>query len=127
MGNPKIKEAGKATQFKPGKSPNPGGKPVASRNRLQGDFMKALADDFAENGAEAIRRTRTEAPAQYLKVVASLMPKELEIKRPLEELSDDELIAGVAALQSLLDSQRPQGGDAGAEGEQPASGLPSLH
>ena len=79
MANPKIKELGKATQFKPGASPNPGGKPVGSRNSLQGDFMRELADDFKLHGKAAIITTRTEQPAQYLKIVASLMPKELEI------------------------------------------------
>lgn len=67
--------------------------------------MQALADDFAAHGVEAIEQTRVNSPAQYLKVVASLMPKELEIKRPLEELTDDELIAGVAALQSLINAE----------------------
>lgn len=105
MANPKIKEAGKATQFKPGVSPNPGGKPVGSRNALQGDFMRALAEDFAAHGVQAIKKTREDSPAQYVKIVASLMPKELEIKRPLEEMTDDDLIAGVAALQSYLDAQ----------------------
>lgn len=105
MANPKIKDAGVATRFKKGISPNPGGKPVGARNSLQGDFMKALSEDFAENGAAAIQRTRQERPAEYVKIVASLMPKELEIKRPLEEMTDDDLIAGVAALQSYLNTE----------------------
>lgn len=104
-GNPKIKELGKDTQFKPGNRANPGGKPVGARNKLQGDFMNALAADFEENGAAAIVACRTEKPEQYIRVIASLMPKELEVKRPLEDLTDDELAAGVAALQRLIDSQ----------------------
>jgi hypothetical protein len=127
MANPKIKDVGHATRFKPGVSPNPGGKPVASRNRLQGDFMRALADDFAEHGVTAIQKTREEQPAQYLKVVASLMPKELEIKRPLEDLTDDDLIAGVAALQSLLNAQSAKAGAGDAESAEQASGVPPLH
>jgi hypothetical protein len=110
MTNPKIKEAGIKTRFQKGVSPNPGGKPVGSRNRLQGDFLKALSEDFAQHGKAAIEQTRKQSPAQYLKVVASLMPKELEIKRPLEDLTDDDLIAGIAALQSLVDSQGNAGG-----------------
>lgn len=104
-GNPKIAEAGKDTQFKPGNKANPGGKPVGARNRLQGDFMNALAEDFAANGIDAIKVCRTEKPEQYVRIIASLMPKELEVKRPLEDLTDDELAAGVAALQRYLDSQ----------------------
>ena len=112
MANPKIKDAGKATQFKPGQTPNPGGKPVGTRNALQGDFMRALAEDFAIHGKVAISDTRTASPAQYLKIVASLMPKELEIKRPLEDMTDDDLIAGVAALQSFVNAQGSGNGTA---------------
>ena len=105
VGNPNIAEAGKATRFQPGVSPNPGGKPVGSRNKLQGDFMRELCNDFEANGKAAIIACRTEKPDVYVKVIASLMPKELEIKRPLEELSEDELVAGVNALQSYLSGQ----------------------
>lgn len=104
-GNPKIAEAGKATQFQPGNKANPGGKPAGARNRLQGDFMRELAEDFEANGRRAIAACRTEKPEQYVRIIASLMPKELEVKRPLEDLTDDELAAGVAALQRYLDSQ----------------------
>ena len=92
-------------QFKPGNNANPGGKPVGARNRLQGDFMRELAEDFSVNGKAAIVQCRTDTPAVYIKVIASLMPKELEIKRPLEDLSEDELIASVDALRSYLGSQ----------------------
>ena len=97
-GNPDISKLG----FQKGKSGNPGGKPVGSRNRLQGDFMREMADDFAEHGKAAIVQCRTEKPDVYVKVIASLMPRELEIKQPLDDLSEDELIAGVAALQAFL-------------------------
>ena len=45
-------------QFQPGNRGNPGGKPVGSRNRLQGDFMLALANDFAKEGKRAIVEAR---------------------------------------------------------------------
>jgi len=116
-----------ANQFKPGVSPNPGGKPVGARNALQGDFMRELAKDFAENGVSAIVETRTTQPAQYMKIIASLMPKELEIKRPLEEMTDDDLIAGVAALQSYLNAGGASKGADDAAKPQQAKRLPSLH
>lgn len=105
-----LAKAGEKTQFKKGVSPNPAGKPVGTRNALQGDFMRELAADFAAHGKKAIVDTRENSPAQYVKIVASLMPKELEIKRPLEDLTDDDIIAGVAALQSYIAST---GNDAG--------------
>ena len=91
--------------FKPGVSGNPGGKPLGARNRLQGDFLRALADDFEQHGRRAIVRMREEDPSAYVRTVASLMPKELEVKRPLEHLSDEELLAAVEALRAMLAQQ----------------------
>jgi hypothetical protein len=126
MANPKPNTAG-LKPFGAGPDPrrNAGGKPVGARNALQGDFMRALAEDFAEHGAQAIVETRQNSPAQYLKIVASLMPKELEIKRPLEDISDDELAAAYSTLQSLVNGAGA--GDARAEGSEQAQGLSGLH
>jgi len=107
MSNPNIGKIAKdmGVCFKPGQSGNPGGKPVAARNRLQGDFMRAIADDFALYGVEAIERMRMDSPAQYVKAIASLMPKELEITRPLDDISDDELNAAITAVRAVIAAQ----------------------
>ncbi len=60
-------------RFQPG---NPG-RPKGARNRLGEAFLAALADDFDQNGIAAILATRTEKPAEYVKIVASLLPKEI--------------------------------------------------
>lgn len=91
---------------------NPGGKPVASRNRLQGDFVRALADDFEANGKAAIKECREQKPDRYLAVIASLLPKEIELKRQFDDLTDEQLAAAVAAARSL----------AAAVGEDPGEG-----
>jgi Family of unknown function (DUF5681) len=64
-------------KWAPGESGNPAGRPAGAKNRLQGDFLHALAEDFREHGVEAIRIMWIERPAEYVKVVASLMPNEL--------------------------------------------------
>lgn len=90
---------------------NAKGRPKGSRNKLGEDFISALAEDFEKHGAETIKKVREEKPAEYVKVVASLMPKELNVRtNAVEELSDDELAAGIAALQSLLAAQQVSGG-----------------
>lgn len=56
-----------------------GGRPKGARARLGEDFLKALQDNFAKNGPETIETVRAEKPDQYLKVIASILPKELEL------------------------------------------------
>ena len=88
-------------QFKPGQ----GGRPRGSRNKLGEDFINALADDFARHGAVAIERVREEKPDAYLKVIATLMPKDLNLNvRQLDDLSDEQLMR---KLQQVTEMARP--------------------
>jgi uncharacterized protein DUF5681 len=83
-------------QFKPGQSGNPAGRPKGSRNKLSECFLKALADDFDTNGVAVIESVRKDRPHEYLKIVATVLPKQMQLedltpKRRAEDLSDDEL------------------------------------
>ena|SRR6201982_1280955 len=113
MANPEnLKEP-----WQPGQSPNPGGKPVGARNRLTKAFLNALADDFEKDGKAAIVACRENKPDAYIKAIAALCPKEVEVKRPLEEMSADELLNAVRALESFLAAQPPPQG-AGTPGSE---------
>lgn len=97
-------------RFLPGNS-GFGGRPKGSRNKLNEDFVRALSDDFAEHGVDVIKAVRTEKPDAYLKVVASLAPKHVELKdTTLDELGRDELTA-------LLDAVRQARGSPEADRE----------
>jgi hypothetical protein len=60
---------------------------------MQSSFLYALAEDFAEHGAAAIKICRVEEPARYVQIVASLMPRELEIEHQTatSDLDDEQL------------------------------------
>ena len=69
------------------------GRPKGARNRLQSSFLYALAEDFEKHGVDAIKICRIEEPARYVQIVASLMPRELEIEHQTatSDLDDEQL------------------------------------
>lgn len=80
--------------FQKGQSGNPKGRPRGSRQKLTEAVLKAYCDDFAEHGIAVVEKVRTDDPATYLRVVASMLPKELEATVrhvDAKELSDNEL------------------------------------
>lgn len=83
-----------STQFKPGQSGNPAGKPKHARNRLTLAFLNALADDFEKHGTSAITQARKESPVGYLTVCARVIPQQLDVAvtdADAKELTDAEL------------------------------------
>jgi hypothetical protein len=93
---------------KPGEVRNPWGRPKGSRNKFGEAFIADFYEDWKAHGVEAIKDMREKSPADYVKVAASIIPKQLEINDlRVEDMSDDELIEFVAAVRSA------QAGDSG--------------
>jgi hypothetical protein len=92
--------------FLPGHSP---GRPKGVRNRLQSTFLYALAEDFEKHGADAIKICRVEEPARYVQIVASLMPRELEIEHQTatSDLDDEQLDNLITQIRQHLLETKP--------------------
>src|SRR5215510_15350682 len=107
--------------FQPGQ-PKTGGRARGVKNRLSHAFLTALAEDFEQHGVEAIRICRVERPNEYLRVIAHLMPKELEVTvGPLQEVSDVELEKLIEHARTKLIDLTPNAGggeEASANGKQ---------
>ena|SRR6516164_3119226 len=82
--------------------PKTGGRRKGSRDRIATALLEAIAKDFEAHGEQAVKICRLEEPTQYLRVVASLLPRELEVTHhnSLRDLTDDELEIFVAQLRA---------------------------
>ena len=75
--------------------------------------LQALGEHFAEHGVAAIDRVYREEPGTYLKIVASLLPRQMSIEKlsPFEHLSDEELQMIEQALRAgrarVVSEQKP--------------------
>src|SRR6478736_359012 len=97
----------KALCFKPGQSGNPNGRPKGSRNKFTEEFLDDFREVWAEEGSNAIKTMAKDRPGDFVRVAAMLVPKELLLGRsnPLADLSDDELVAIIEALQIAAHSK----------------------
>jgi hypothetical protein len=80
--------------FQPGQIANPAGRPKGSRNQFAEAFIKDFLADWEAAGPSAIQNCRLEDPAAYLRIAASLVPKEFNIKD------------GAGALNNFIDQFR---------------------
>lgn len=96
-----------ATRFSSANQPAQAGRPREARDRLSRAFLTGLADDFEKNGVEAIEVVRRDDPAAYLRVVASLQPKELEVSDPLRTMSDEKLAQVIETLAGEIRDLAP--------------------
>jgi hypothetical protein len=92
--------------WKPGQFGNPKGRPQGSRNKLSEEFFRDLCDAWQVFGKPALMTVALTHPLEFVRLVASLMPRELEATTTapvMERMSDAQLDAIIArGLQSGL-------------------------
>jgi hypothetical protein len=87
--------------------PRPTGRPKRAKKTLADGFLEAIRADFRAHGAGVIAEVRAEKPDQYLKIVLSVLPKDLPRNlhiniNSLDTLSDDEIRQRIRGLEAVL-------------------------
>jgi len=99
---PKLRETDGRSIGRPF-TPGNGGRPKRARNKLAENFLADMLADWEKHGVAAIEHVRENDTTQYLKVVAGILPKELNVKvNDFDDLTDDQLARQFAAIASQL-------------------------
>ena len=93
--------------FKQGVSGNPHGNRHRTRHLLNQEFMQALLLNFRHHGKKAIEKVARNQPAAYLKILALLVPREMKVEHAggVKAMTDEQLEAGIEAIQRMLESR----------------------
>ena len=80
-----------------------GGRPKGSRNLLGEMFLEDMKQAWEREGAAVITRVMAQRPQDFLKVVASLLPKDVNLNlNNMDDVSDDELIRRIRKLDAAI-------------------------
>ena len=90
--------------FKPGVSGNPHGNRHRTRHLLNQEFMQALLLHFRQHGKKAIEKVARNQPAVYVKILALLVPREMQIEQTnrIKQMTDEEIEQAIEAIQTML-------------------------
>jgi len=90
--------------FQQGVSGNPHGNRHRTRHLLNQEFMQALLLHFRQHGKKAIEKVARNQPAAYLKILALLVPREMQIEHTnrIKQMTDEEIEQAIEAIQTML-------------------------
>ena len=90
--------------YQQGVSGNPGGNRHRTRHLLNQEFMQALLLHFRQHGKKAIEKVARNQPAVYVKILALLVPREMQIEHTnrIKQMTDEEIEQAIEAIQTML-------------------------
>lgn len=94
-GNGAGSDRNKFGRFTPGHR-SLGGRKVGSRNRLSESFLADLHAEWKKSGKKVLARVAETAPETFLRCVATVLPKALEVDAALSVTTRSELAIEVA-------------------------------
>jgi len=100
-GNLKIVEYGKGTRFKKGNK----GRPKGAKGKITEQFLKDMLTAWETGGPSVIADVMENKPDVFLRVVASLVPKDMNLTpvNHAEALTDNEARERIAELAEQLE------------------------
>ncbi len=119
----------KLSRFVPGVSGNPAGRPKGARNKLAEQFFVDMYDAWKGRGIEAINAVIDSRPADFLRAMTAIVPKELKVENTVE-LKDGDLERRIRSLLRVLGAEvgapRIIEGEATEDQSEPPGRLSSL-
>lgn len=86
-----------------------------ARRRFNALTIQAMSQAFEEggNGMRAVRAVLKNQPAQFLKLMVLMVPREMEItqKQGPKAMSDDAIAQAIETIEAMLARRRPAPGD----------------
>src|SRR5262245_61139263 len=111
-------------RFAPGFSGNPGGSPDRARKALNAETIAELHKAFRRGGAKAIDKVMKNNPAMFLKLLVSLVPREMQVEQSggVKAMTTEQIERGIELIKEMLAQREAEANAKVIEGE----AMPSL-
>src|SRR5262245_40375754 len=103
---------------------NPGGSPDRARKALNAETIAELHKAFRRGGAKAIDKVMKNNPAMFLKLLVSLVPREMQVEQSggVKAMTTEQIERGIELIKEMLAQREAEANAKVMEGE----AVPSL-